>query len=223
LLQVKRVVKKAYDAIIEKKSEQPENTMQKWQNDIPINDEMWTYFFTIAIKCALDIPTRSFQFLLLHWRLPTNKFVHRIGLIDSPNCTFCKENTESLLHLFYECERVKSFWIHVESFINIIYGFDLSLTKFSIYFGYNIFDPDPLIILFYWVKNIYTEKDVLGHIQFSMNLREWFILCFKLRITLLFQRTNCVVMIKNGEFMKGGTIVIIKYHCCCYNIICTQI
>ncbi len=145
LLQTKRIVKKAYGVIVDKKCEQPVNTMQKWKNDIHINDEMWPNLFTVALKSALDIPTRSFQYLLLHRRLPTNKFLHRIGLINSPNCTFCKENVESLLHLFYECEQVKRFWTHVENFMNIICDSDLSLTKFSIIFGCNIFDPDPFI------------------------------------------------------------------------------
>ena len=52
---------------------------------------------------------------------------------------------ESLLHLFYECEQVKRFLTHVEKFMNIICDSDLSLTKFSIIFGCNIFDPDPFI------------------------------------------------------------------------------
>ena len=160
LFQAKRIVKMAYDRIIEKKCEQPENTMRKWKNDFQIDDEIWPYSFTMALKSALDIPTRSFQFLFLHRRLPTNKFIHRIGLIDSPNCTFCKENVETLLHLFYECDQTKQFWTNVESFINTIYGLDLSLTKFSIAFGYNVFDPDPFInyVIILGKKYIYRKR-----------------------------------------------------------------
>ena len=112
------------DVIIKKTCKSPDSTKQKWKNDIDINENMWPYLFTIASKCTLDIPSRSFQFLLLHRRIPTNKFAHRIGIADSPNCSLCKKHEETIVHLFYECEYVKHFWDQV--------------------MGYNIFDSDPL-------------------------------------------------------------------------------
>ncbi len=51
---------------------------------------------------------------------------------------------------------MKRFWTHVENIMNIICDSDLSLTRFSIIFGCNIFDPDPLLItLYYWGKLTY--------------------------------------------------------------------
>lgn len=160
VFQAKRIVKATYDIIIKKKCERPENTMKKWENDIVVNDEMWPYFFTIGLKSALDIPTRSFQYLFIHRRVPTNKFVHRIGLIESPDCTFCKENVESLVHLFYECEYVSRFWVHIEILLNAIYGQEIKLTKFVILFGYNVFDPDPFVnyIILLGKQYIYKRK-----------------------------------------------------------------
>ena len=45
-------------------------------------------------------PSRSFQFLLLHRQITTNKFAHKIGIAESANCTFCKKYEENLIHLF---------------------------------------------------------------------------------------------------------------------------
>ena len=38
------------------------------------------------------------------------KRVYKIGISDSPLCSFCKLQDESIEHLFWGCEFVKSFW-----------------------------------------------------------------------------------------------------------------
>ena len=39
-----------------------------------------------------------------------NSFLHKIGLANSPLCTFCKQESESLEHLLIICSCTKSFW-----------------------------------------------------------------------------------------------------------------
>ena len=46
----------------------------------------------------------------LHRRLSTNSFLHKLGFTDSEKCTFCRNETEHLLHLFWTCEKTQSFW-----------------------------------------------------------------------------------------------------------------
>ena len=55
-----------------------------------------------------------FNFKFLHKKLSTNNFLKKkIGLVDSEKCTFCQEETEKLVHLFWECPKIQSFWISV--------------------------------------------------------------------------------------------------------------
>ena len=54
----------------------------------------WPYLFTIAAIFTLDIPSQSFQFLL----------INTSGIsTDSPNCSLCKKNEAAILYLFDEC------------------------------------------------------------------------------------------------------------------------
>ena len=51
-----------------------------------------------------------FQFKFLHRKLATNCFLLKTGIKSNDQCSFCKESSETLLHLFWECPLVKSFW-----------------------------------------------------------------------------------------------------------------
>jgi len=54
--------------------------------------------------------TYYFQFKFLHRRLFTNSFLHTIAVKENDLCTFCKEETDTLLHLFWQCKVTSLFW-----------------------------------------------------------------------------------------------------------------
>ena len=66
--------------------------------------------YLLAFKCTKETKLREFQFKLLHRRIATNDYLHKIGLEQSDLCTFCGEETENLTHLFLRCKYSKSFW-----------------------------------------------------------------------------------------------------------------
>jgi len=49
-------------------------------------------------------------------RLSTNSFLHKKGFIDNDKCTFCRKETENLLHLFWGCQKDQFFWNSVFKF-----------------------------------------------------------------------------------------------------------
>ena len=51
-----------------------------------------------------------FQFKLLHRRLATNIFLTKINLKDNEQCTFCQNDRETLIHLFWTCDVSSLFW-----------------------------------------------------------------------------------------------------------------
>ena len=51
-----------------------------------------------------------FQFKLLHRRLSTNEFLKKNSFRQDDLCTFCKDEKESLIHLFWSCRVSRSFW-----------------------------------------------------------------------------------------------------------------
>ena len=47
----------------------------------------------------------------------TNDKLFNIKMIDWPQCTFCKNEIESLEHVFYNCEITRSFWVALRSWL----------------------------------------------------------------------------------------------------------
>ena len=64
--------------------------------------------------------SREFQFKVLHRYLATNKFLHKIGLVPSCSCTFCKRESESIEHLLIECDYSNKFWQDLINWFNMI-------------------------------------------------------------------------------------------------------
>ena len=59
----------------------------------------WEKAYVLALHCTLDTKIREFHFITLNCILFTNVKFNLIGLVESPNCTFCQEAAESVEHL----------------------------------------------------------------------------------------------------------------------------
>ena len=60
---------------------------------------------------------RNFQFKLLHRKIPTNKFLYTIKVINNNLCTFCKKDIETLTHIFWTCEIAQNVWKSLERWL----------------------------------------------------------------------------------------------------------
>ena len=70
----------------------------------------WHDIYKLPFNVLIDTKSREFQYRILNRYLTTNSFLHKIGLANSPSCTFCKQESESLEHLLIICSCTKSFW-----------------------------------------------------------------------------------------------------------------
>ena len=67
-----------------------------------------------AACCTLKKSTNSVYLLYLHYRIinriiTTNKFLNTIQLSDDSMCTFCERDTETIIHLFWQCPVTQAF------------------------------------------------------------------------------------------------------------------
>ena len=91
----------------------PTHNQQKWQKDCHQNavDSIdWRDAYQLASKYTKSTRILEFQYKVLHRRIATNDFLTKIGVRDDPNCSFCNGEQEKLLHLFWSCPKVASFW-----------------------------------------------------------------------------------------------------------------
>ena len=84
---------------------------QKWETELGLDQELnWEGMFTKQIKVTIDSNLRWLQFRLMHRILATNSLLLKMKLSENDKCTFCREEKESLLHLFWECSHTHKFW-----------------------------------------------------------------------------------------------------------------
>lgn len=78
---------------------------------------------------AIDSRSRAVRFRVLHRYLATTMFLHKIGLVTSPLCSFCKqENWWISEHLFINYVFSSTFW---QSFISFCNGIEIRLNELS--------------------------------------------------------------------------------------------
>ena len=59
----------------------------------------WKEFYSLPFRVTLDTKSREFQYQLLNRCRVTNAFLYKVGVAQSPVCSFCGEMDESLEHL----------------------------------------------------------------------------------------------------------------------------
>ena len=58
-----------------------------------------------------------FQYCILYRILGTRKLLYTLNKSPSPNCLFCDDTPETLIHLFCQCLKVVHFWTEVEDWV----------------------------------------------------------------------------------------------------------
>ena len=134
----------------------------KWNEDLnlSIQPNDWKKIFKICFKTVKDNYLIWFQYRILHRILGTRKLLYNMNKSPSPNCLFCGDSPETLIHLFCQCPKVASFWAEVEDWVTSETTFPTNFTPSEIILGYlkdeNFLPINVIIIL---TKNyIYTKS-----------------------------------------------------------------
>ena len=77
----------------------------------------WKAVYRTPFLCTKITKLIVFQFKLLHRRLATNTFLTKVNLRDNEQCTFCKSEKETLIHLFWTCDISNRFWQGLKQWI----------------------------------------------------------------------------------------------------------
>ena len=103
----------AYKTLVGKKQKNPVEAQRKWIADCRVETQEnidWDTVYRSSFLCTKISKLIVFQFKLLHRRLATNSFLTKINLKDNEQCTFCQNDTETLIHLFWTCSVSTLFW-----------------------------------------------------------------------------------------------------------------
>ena len=85
----------------------------KCEQLFPTHDLPWKDIYLLPRSAMLDSKLREFQYKVLSRILYANKALHRMGIVNSPACTFCQVSDKSLEHLFLHCPTSSVVWLSV--------------------------------------------------------------------------------------------------------------
>ena len=77
----------------------------------------WTTTF-FKIKNIKEVKLKWFQIRIVHRIIGTNKTLKWMNMVDDDLCTFCREETEDIEHLFWGCDVIQQFWLRFMMHLN---------------------------------------------------------------------------------------------------------
>ena len=133
LLDVDKIPRYAYSIL---KDLAPVEVENKWVDCLYVFDEIdWNYVHRSNFNCTIETQLRSFYFKFFHRAICTNQFLHKIGRAESPNCNFCDEHPETLVHLLCDCSKVSPLWDELCFYIDNVTDLSFNFSKFDKMFG----------------------------------------------------------------------------------------
>ena len=134
--------------------------LHKSKTACPIQDRIIPLdIYLLPRSVTLDSKMREFQYKVLSRILYTNKVLHKMGIVNSPACTFCHVSDESLEHLFLHCPISSVFWLSVTEWLKSFFTTMDLLTSCNVMFG--LFRKDmPLLnhIILLGKQGIYQSR-----------------------------------------------------------------
>ena len=113
----------------------PPSAQKRFQDQFPDVQFDWNEIYSLSLKVSLETKIREFQYKVLNNIVFTNEKFFKIKMIDSPQCTFCKNEIEFLEHLFCNSEITRSFWVALRSwFMECVINLE-PLSVFNVLFG----------------------------------------------------------------------------------------
>ena len=76
----------------------------------------WKKIYLIPRRPTIESYTRSFQYKIINNALFLNKKLFNMRYVESPACSFCNQDDESLIHFFCECHVTRKLWKDLQKF-----------------------------------------------------------------------------------------------------------
>ena len=86
----------------------PTTPLPKWMNTIGITPEEWNFFNGIE-RNTQEVKLKDFQFKINNHILVTKSFLYKINKTDNGRFSLCGQDSETIGHLFYHCDKSKEF------------------------------------------------------------------------------------------------------------------
>ena len=96
---------------------------------------MWKQIFRVCFKTIKDNDLIWMQDRVLYRILGTKELLFKIKSHDDGKCSFCKQYSETILHLFVQCKDVKKILVRTKNSLQLVLGIDLAINPSTIILG----------------------------------------------------------------------------------------
>ena len=90
----------------------------KWVTDLNLEENLnWKDIHYATFICTKDTKLQWFNYRIINRILGTNKILFMCKIKNSPLCSVCKNETETIKHLFFYCPYVSNIWSQIGDWI----------------------------------------------------------------------------------------------------------
>lgn len=89
------------------------SSIQKWNTELSMQLEINVSvkeFFKVCFKTSADTSVQWLQYRILFRMLPTKYYLKKINVSTDDCCSFCKEDVETIQHVFIKCLEILPLW-----------------------------------------------------------------------------------------------------------------
>ena len=102
-------VKETYKTLIRPLVKQP-TARKSIESVLQRNDIDWATVYLLPQKTTIESRMRIFQYKILNNILYLNNRLYKFGYVESPLCSLCNSETETMIHLFCRCSKTLQLW-----------------------------------------------------------------------------------------------------------------
>ena len=109
-------------------------TWELWSGDLGIeaDENAGSKLCIETMKLAKSTKLRFFQYRLINRRLVTYFLRAKWDDTVSDRCTFCNEVPETVIHMLWECNKVKEIWKYLERWLSYMLQIPVTLNMVNV-------------------------------------------------------------------------------------------
>lgn len=138
--------------------------LEAWKRDFPtktqlLTSDFWNQMLVQVHSILNQVELSFFQYRIIHRILTTNLLRSKWDQEVDYRCTFCKQQSETILHIF-GCVKVQPIWNFIKAWLHRLIRVDIELDDFMIIFN-NYKGPQRTFVntvLLYTKHFIYASK-----------------------------------------------------------------
>ena len=113
---------------------------ERWKEEFDTEIVNWDLIYKIPFYCTKNNQFTVFQYKILHIILSANFPLFKCKLKETQLCKFCNETKETISHLFWECNIVKSLWLEMAEILKNKCNVEIPISAQHIILGSDMLD-----------------------------------------------------------------------------------